>query len=413
MRYYLLFFLFLCFYFNAISQYYNQYNSASRIAIVEYAKDINGFYQKYTNQSVNDVNNIVNIYAFDKKHNNLYVATYYGNYVITLIESDAKNIKKNKSIPKLKESEIEALVISVNNSLNERFAHLNLSREKFITDSIERERVQAEREEDNRRLALIEKARQDSIEAKNKRDQLKEYRSKHDWHWLPIEADLQTEYSSRYSSSFTLQCSLCDKSISSYTTDSILVVNIYNDTIYSIERKEGYLDYDYNVVHTYRVPRELANSSKYIYHLQAYSDSLLRTDTKWSKEIAQVINYKSYSEYVENLRDEAPYGFVVEWGWDNDYSMVTFDLEYMNLNKKTIKYLDVYWKISNDVGDVRLSGHFQGTGPVKQYEMVKWDWDSSGYFVAGDASIMDITKIIITYMNGKRQTITGNNIVYE
>lgn len=394
MRTFLSVFLFLLISQNGIAQSFNQFNSVSRIALVEYSKDKNGFYQKNTNYNVDEVDNIISMYAFDKKHNNLYVATSYGNYVITLIDSEAKNAIKLKSLPKLKESEIEALVLSVNNSLDNKIARLNLEREQFITDSIESEK---------------EKARLDSIKAIDEQEQLNKYRSQHNYHWLPI----KSTYSSNYSNSFSLKCGLCDKSLSSHTTDSIFVMNIYNDTIYSIERKEGNLGLYYNEVHAYKIPYELAKSSKYLYHLQAFSDSLIRKDKNLSNEIARAINYKNLNEHIKELTAKAPNGFVIDWGWDSEYSMVTFSFKYMNLNKKTIKYLDVYWIISNDVGDVRLTGHFKGTGPVDQYQSASWIWDSSSYFVAGDATTMNITKIIITYMNGQQQTISQNKIVYQ
>ena len=34
-----------------------------------------------------------------------------------------------------------------------------------------------------------------------------------------------------------------------------------------------------------------------------------------------------------------------------------------------------------------------------------WSWDSSSYYVAGDASNMEITKVILTYMNGTQKVL--------
>lgn len=85
----------------------------------------------------------------------------------------------------------------------------------------------------------------------------------------------------------------------------------------------------------------------------------------------------------------------------------------MNLNKRTIKYIDVYWKVSNGVGDVRKTGHFKGTGPLQEYESANWNWDYSSYYVAGDATEMEITKVIITYMNGQQLVLTGKQIKFN
>lgn len=157
MRYFIFLLSIICFVIPSYAESFNQYNSASRTAIVLYTPDAQGFYHKQTNVSVNNVNNIEAQYAFDKKNKKLYVATEYGNYVVELTDSKAKLVKKDKSIPQVKEKDIDALVLSVNNSLETKFAQYNLQREQFITDSIENDREQA-------RLAAIEKARLDSIE---------------------------------------------------------------------------------------------------------------------------------------------------------------------------------------------------------------------------------------------------------
>ncbi len=59
--------LFLLISINGFAQFFNQYNSASRTAIIEYTKDKSGFYQKRSNINVDNVTNIISIYAFDKK----------------------------------------------------------------------------------------------------------------------------------------------------------------------------------------------------------------------------------------------------------------------------------------------------------------------------------------------------------
>lgn len=85
----------------------------------------------------------------------------------------------------------------------------------------------------------------------------------------------------------------------------------------------------------------------------------------------------------------------------------------MNTSTQTIKYIDVYFRVTNDVGDVRKTGHFQGTGPLGEFESATWQWDTSSYYVAGDASKMSITKVILTYMNGAKKVLTGNLIVVD
>lgn len=394
--------LFLLISINGFAQFFNQYNSASRTAIIEYTKDKSGFYQKRSNINVDNVTNIISIYAFDKKKNKLYVATSYGNYVITLIESEAKIAKKNKSIPKLKETEIEALVMSVNNSLETKFAQLNIERELFVADSIEYDREQA-------RYAALEKARLDSIENARNQSKINDYKSAHNWHWIPITPDNNTY---KYTNSIDLKCDLCEEVIHSYSQDSIFACAIHNDTIYSLSVKTGYLDNQYYHIHRYSIPNILKSSTKFQEHINIYSDSLTN-DTLYKHDIVDLYNSHSFIEYTNEVKKQAPYGFFVDWGWDDDYSSISFHFDYMNLNKRTIKYIDVYWKVSNGVGDVRKTGHFKGTGPLQEYESANWNWDYSSYYVAGDATEMEITKVIITYMNGQQQVLTGKQIKFN
>lgn len=69
--------------------------------------------------------------------------------------------------------------------------------------------------------------------------------------------------------------------------------------------------------------------------------------------------------------------------------------------------------VTNDVNDVRGSGHFKGTGPVEYMHSGSWDWDSSYYFVGGDATNMRITKLIITYMNGTQKVLNRNMLRFN
>ena len=78
-----------------------------------------------------------------------------------------------------------------------------------------------------------------------------------------------------------------------------------------------------------------------------------------------------------------------------------------------IKYLTVYFKITNDVGDVRKTGYFKGTGPLKEGETASWDWDTSSYFTSGDSTTLSITKLVLTYMNGTTQVVSGKYIKFN
>ena len=147
------------------------------------------------------------------------------------------------------------------------------------------------------------------------------------------------------------------------------------------------------------------------YHYDAFRDSLVRMEVTSSS--TKILSSISFNKYLDKLEKEAPYGFFEDWGWSDEYSMVTFHFSYTNMNKSTIKYIAVHFKITNDVGDMRKTGYFQGTGSVEEYGTGSWEWDSSPYFVSEDASTMEFTKVVITYTDSKQKVLSKNQIMYN
>ena len=379
----LLIFLFSLSSLNA--QIYNENNSLMRKALVLYQKDAKGFYQKTENVILPVVNNISEVYAYDKKSQELYVQTANGNYVIIVDKDNAKIYKKSKSIPQLKGDELTAAITEINQSLASKFERLNIERQRYIDDSI---RIAKE--------DSIRRAKEDSI----RRKKAEQYRQVHCWLDVPTKG-------------ISLKCAFCDERT---YKDSIICVKVTTDSIFWTTKREVKLGYEVDVLHGTKIPDELLRSDKYRYHYEIFKDSLNKgisgdNDFGFSKELVDDFNDISLHDCIRKIISEAPYGFVDEWHWDCEYGSVSFDITYTNMNKKTIRYLDVYWTITNDVGDVRKTGHFIGTGPVEPGGSGKWEWDYSSYYVAGDASKMHLTKLIITYMDGSKKVLSKNQIV--
>ena len=364
--------------------------TAPSVALVLYEADSRGLYHKQTNVNVYSMDVTAACYAYDKKAKCLYLSTDYGNYAIRLNDEKAGQVKKDKSIPQLDGEALQDRVAAVSRALDEKFERLNREREQFITDSIadmrERERLAIiERE--------IERARQDSIHQLA----VAQYRSGHKWRWMPVPG-----------TSFT--CDYCDKSVT--VADSVFVVAIQDGKVFFLRDEYGCLGLNRKVLHGGSMPLSWHDCEATKLHMEAFADSLALAPVISDETVAQM-NKEYGQKYLNALVKKAPYGFFIDWDWEESYSMVTFDFSFFNTNKKTIKYIDVYWKITNDVDDVRKTGHFKGTGPVAQYETGSWSWDSSSYFVAGDATTMELTKVIITYMNGTQQTLTKKMIFTE
>ncbi len=368
-------------------QNYNASNSLSRVALVSYYMDENGYYKKKENVNLQVVSTVSSTYGYDKKSHELYVETDKANCIVTVNDDFHKILKKSKSIPQLKSEELAAKANAVNQELAEKFERLNVARQKHIADSIERVRQDS-----------VRKAREDSIRVAQAKEKLDNYVANHKWFLIPTSKKIKP------------YCAFCEKSIE---VDTLNILAIKNDSIFWDDSEWGYLFNLYDHIHAAKIPESLKSDYAYNYHCTAFADTIQAKSANFSTNVARVLNAKAFLEYIAELRKDAPNGFFIDWGWDNEYSSLSFNFEYMNTNSKTIKYIEVFFVVLNDVGDVRKTGYFKGTGPVEEWQSGSWSWDHSSYYVAGDATKMNISKVIITYTNGAKVTIPKNKLKFN
>ena len=360
-----------------VAQYTNA-NSFMRKAIVEYKKDSKGFFQPSSDFLVDEVNHVKEVYAYDKESQNLYACTTFGIYVISLNKDYAKIVKKNKDIPKLGIEEIAEITSSKKLKLDSLMQSYNKARKDSLLE-VQRNKL-----------------REDSVIAL--RDSL-----------------IKVKYMAQHKSSFVptcyipLTCLSCKKDIAA---DSLFCVKIKNDSIYFLTIADGYYGKRYFVPHVALIPERLSRDEDFQFHYKIYGDSLRNTPISTDLEMIEDVAKSFFYDHVAEVKKIAPYGYVGKWGWENKYGNVSFHINYMNLNKKTIKYLDVYWYVTNDVNDYCGKGHFRGIGPVEMFDNGSWKWETSPYYVSNAASNMTISKIIITYMDGKQQILNKDMIKF-
>ncbi|MDD5862141.1 MAG: hypothetical protein PUD15_06220 [Prevotella sp.] len=381
------FFLILLLTLASVSSFaqYNASNSITRRALVAYYPGNDGYYYRRTEILLDNVKGVRKQYAYDKSTHILYVLTDDANIAITLDKDNAKIYKKDRSIPQLKDDQLNDEIRKYTKLLEDKFYDLNAARTQFIQDSI------AKAKEDSIQRVL---AYQKKMEEQKRKEEA--YKATHDYHWLPTDKN-------------SLKCTLCDHSI---TEDSVFCFGIKNDSIYFITSETGDLDIDQRVAHVAKIPDFLSSNSAFMNHYTLFKDSLT-SDTIDYMALTQYLNWRYSNHYFSEIRHAAPFGYFDSWGWDDEYSMVTFNFDYVNTNPKTIRYITVFFKITNDVGDLRCTGYFRGTGPLKQWESASWTWDNSSYFVSGDASNMSITKVVLTWMNGKKQVVSGRYLQFN
>ena len=368
------------------AQIYNSSNSLTRVALVYYSLDGKGFFQKKENVSFQEVSNILRLYGYDKKSHELYIETDMMNCVVTVTNDVHKILKKNQNIPQLKGEELAVKVGEVNKMLEEKFIKLNHIREKQINDSIQKAY------EDS-----VKKAFEDSIRLVKLATQKKNYRNAHDWQWVPI-------------SNIRLSCSLCDKTI--VNQDSILCVGFRNDTLFNVSSEDLALDVSYLKIHPIKLIPYLKSDNRFKYHFEVFGDSLRAFSSKAYEDPEAFNTYTLYNA-MQKVSAKAPYGYFEDWEWSSEYGNISFNFKYTNTNKNTIKYIEVFWVVTNDVGDVRKTGSFKGTGPLEVWDTGTWDWDHSMYYVAGDATKMNISKVVITYMNGSKITLPKGKLHFN
>ncbi|MCM1437225.1 MAG: hypothetical protein NC194_04945 [Prevotella sp.] len=360
-------------------------NFIMRTTLIEFQKNASGHMVETNHHDSTFIGDLkgISYYGFDKKKNRLFGQTMTGNYIFYPTKETAKLIKKDKEIPQLDPKEADIIAARHTNEIISNAHNFNISRDNFLADSIHKVRLDS-----------IEKARMDSLAEIKRLSDLEEYRKTHNWRELPIRS--------------RLTCSSCKETVKA---NPLPIFITRADTLVSPSVKETKIGV--NLVHYHLIPFHPDKYEKdYLYHIEAFKDSLALYNDTTPLPLSSLDDL-SMAYYIDALKKAAPYGFFDDWGWDNEYGMVTFHFTYTNLNDKTIKYIRIYFKITNAVDDVRLTGYFQGTGPLDTYSTASWNWDSSSYFVSGDASQMKLTKVVITYMNGSTKTLTGNNIIYD
>lgn len=252
-----------------------------------------------------------------------------------------------------------------------------------------------------REIELAQKAREDSIR-KAKEDSIArqkklDYCKNHNFSIVPTDLG-------------SLYCKYCEKFVD--IPENLICLGANNDTIIWMEELKGKIGLYYPHLHKAEIPKSLKDYDQYKYHYMAFEDSL-KQKFKTTSKLIEIYNSKKYIDHLSAVEKTAPYGFVGKRSWRLDYRYLSLSMEYVNTNKKTIKYIELFWQTKNAVGDVRNRGSFKGTGPLKYWESASWDWDNTSYYVAGDVTTFWVTRMVITYMDGTKKVLSEKQIVYD
>lgn len=257
----------------------------------------------------------------------------------------------------------------------------------------------------NKKRIAFEK---DSIEAINRKtEEYNEYKRKHTWHELEMDNVV------------SINCAFCKKE---HFERSIYLISLNTDTIYYLHKTPDFemIGKICSTIHFGEITKKIKQDKNFNKHIEIWRDSIA-FHNEFTNSGAENINLYSYLKFKEDIIKEAPFGFVESWGWNlNSAYGVEPYFTYYNISKKTIKYVDFYFNLYNDVGDKcylkynkSYTGSVRGVGPVEPECSGSWTWDRATHYTTPDASEMRIVKIVITYMDKTVKTLTGNAIKFN
>lgn len=329
-------------------------------------------------------------FAYDKKYNRYYFYTnniigYYSPTKLVDTKDFTKRIIDNK-VPIVSLEDIPQIKSMAREYLDKVYKEKN--------DSIM-----------NKRRIALEK---DSIEAMNKiAKEYNEYKKKHNWHELELDNVV------------SVNCGFCKEK---HFERSIYLISLNSDTIYYLHNNPEIemLGKSCSAIHFGELTNQIKQDRNFKKHTEVWRDSIV-LHNELNNVDAGTINLYKYILFKDEIIKEAPFGFVERWGWElnSAYGVEPF-FSYYNTSKKTIKYVDFYFNLYNDVGDKcylkynkSYTGSVRGVGPIETESSASWTWDRATHYTTADASEMRIVKIVITYMDKTVKTLTGNAIKYN
>lgn len=372
------------------AQRFDNTNSSSRVARILYSEGKKNLFIKNNNVHVDNVEEILNIYAYDAKKMKLYLYTKKGNFEIKVDKQTHKLYKDNYQLTKFKNKELEHYASCIDKMLEESYNNQESYRDKYVEDSINCDKIDS--------LNKVKYLSYSKILKDYEEDKIllmKRYAENRDWHWTPNPS--------------SLKCLLCNKKI---TSDYIYCNAINNDTLYIREFEHLAFKTYYAHIHKAVKPSENKNPLFEV-HYQVFKDSLTHYSVNFEDGGVEYINALLLKDGYDKLHKDVPYGFIDECSWDCEYGNVTLKLTFANTSYKTIKYLDAYFSVYNEVNDIRCKGNLSGTGPIEPGATGTWNWDYTRYYTAGDSKYLNIDKIVVTYMDGTKRVLSNNNCQLE
>ena len=356
------------------------YEGCIYTAIFEWQEGSDHLWHKFEGHRVKRNTKMI-VIAHNKKEKLLYTYDDWGCYRIQLTDNWNKYVNKEFNVKKFSNDDLNIAIQKIENDIEKKY----IAKNNAIITSIKEEQI-----------------RNDSIQKEKKKreeEELSKYRIEHSFHDFKVKE-------------FENNCILCNGN----KFHNIIPKRVSGDSLIVFELKSSFLGMTYPEFHIMKL--KYRDEKRFGMFLEAYKDSL--SSTQYTMEYISEYNKKEKEKFNNELRKVAPNGFIVSWSWSlNSVNGINTYLSYLNTSPKIIKYVDLYFNVYNAVGDRCILkynnsyvGYIRGVGPVEPFNIGSWSSDAS-YYTTGDASKLNITKLVITYMDNTKKTLTGNTIIYN
>lgn len=373
----------------------NVINSKKVQAFVSYALDQQGFYRENDVSKVTMVNAPYRMYAYDKHDGVLYVVNETGNYAVTLTREQIRLMKRNKDVPHLRGDDLAILTRQVTTQVRKLVKQHNDMRTNELQQLKRRDEEERAKQAEAERFREEQRKLEEARRAAAREAALKEeYRRTHLWNVVPT-----------HGASLTCIMDDCDKVTEA---DSVYMVNMDGKFLYYITDEPFQIGETIHKVHVSTVPAKMSNGSGFKLHCEVFKDSIMHEEV--TDEFVKRMNQLQYEIGVEKVRQKAPHGYFLNWGWESNPNLM-FRCNFFNLDSRTVKEMVLYWELLNAHSEPVKTGSLKMTGvQIKPNTWRAAKWSHTSVEVPEEVAQFRLSKVSIRYTNNEVVSLSPADI---
>ena len=197
----------------------------------------------------------------------------------------------------------------------------------------------------------------------------------------------------------------CDKVTEA---DSVYMVNMDGKFLYYITDEPFQIGETIHKVHVSTVPAKMSSGSGFKLHCEVFKDSIMHEEV--TDEFVKRMNQLQYEIGVEKVRQKAPHGYFLNWGWESNPNLM-FRCNFFNLDSRTIKEMVLYWELLNAHSEPVKTGSLKMTGvQIKPNTWRAAKWSHTSVEVPEEVAQFRLSKVSIRYTNNEVVSLSPADI---